>query len=479
MKPTSRSATSRWMRATSATPTTSHERHRRTPHARSTILCHGRKRPHEILDEKVAFARSFPVHVGVDCGKSFHKLVAMGPDGRRTKALRVDVSSESFEQADRFLQQQFPRVPRERMLVGIEFAGHHGFTFAHFLAGRGYQIVNVLPAVTKQLKEVEDNSPRKDDAKDAGQICRLLASGYFVGFPLLDEAAAQLRVLTTEYERLTREETRLKNRLHSALDLVWPEFAPQFCDLAKPTPVALLEQWPTPLDVLSELPEVVRELAVTVSRNHVKADRTDRLLLSAADSVGLTVGLDARSSELRRLLARWGLVREQLTEIAEELAALVAENTAATALTSVPGISTVCAATLVAELGTPERYASPRQVLKLAGMNLAGRESGTSVRGRVKQTKRGRPALRRQLFLLAGRWCQEQGPMRGYYEAMLTRNGGCRTKAVCAVARKMVPMLLKLMQTGQAFDLARWTAAHGVRHDDNPTALARSPYRAA
>jgi len=55
------------------------------------------------------------------------------------------------------------------------------------------------------------------------------------------------------------------------------------------------------------------------------------------------------------------------------------------------------AATLVAELGTPDDYESPRQILKLAGMSPSGKESGTSVRSGVRQSKRGRPMLRKQL----------------------------------------------------------------------------------
>jgi hypothetical protein len=34
-------------------------------------------------DEKRAYARRFPVHVGVDTAKRVHVLVARGPDGRR------------------------------------------------------------------------------------------------------------------------------------------------------------------------------------------------------------------------------------------------------------------------------------------------------------------------------------------------------------------------------------------------------------
>ena len=159
-------------------------------------------------DEKRAFARGFPVHVGVDTGKTFHMMVAAGPDGMRRKGVRVDVGRDGFDRADRELTATFPGVPRDRMLVGLEFAGHHGFTFAHDLARRGYRVVNVLPSVTKKLKEVEDNSPLKNDHKDARTICRLTGDGMFVGFPFLDAQYAELRLMTVERHRLTAEMNR-------------------------------------------------------------------------------------------------------------------------------------------------------------------------------------------------------------------------------------------------------------------------------
>jgi transposase len=123
-------------------------------------------------------------------------------------------------------------------------------------------------------------------------------------------------------------------------------------------------------------------------------------------------------------------------------------------------VSAVCAATLVAELGTPQDYAHYRQVLKLGGMNLVHHSSGQRGPTAVPkwQSKRGRPMLRRQLFLLAGRWCQPRGLYREHYLALKARNGNLRTHAICTVARKLVPMLLRIMQTGESFDLHRWQA---------------------
>jgi transposase len=375
------------------------------------------------------------------------------------KALTVVVARESFAQADAQLQTWFPGVRPDQMLVGLEFAGHHGFTFARYLADRGYPVVNVLPAHTKRAKEIEDNSPLKSDSKDATVVCSLLGHGVFVRFPFLQRPYVELRLLTTHRHRLTVEATRYKNRLQGLLDLAWPEFLRQFSGLKKATPLALLERWPLPRDLLAASPRTVRAHVLAASRGHIRADRVKALLVSARETVGLPDAPEERRLEIQYLLTRWRLVREQIADVEARVAALVDICPEARALLTVPEVSAVCAATLVAELGTPSDYEHPRQVLKLAGMNLVSASSGQRDISRVPkwQSKRGRPALRRQLFLLAGRWCQQGGLYRADYEALLAR-GSTKTKAVCTLARKLVPMLLAVMQSGQAFDGARWTA---------------------
>lgn len=407
-------------------------------------------------DEKYLYARSFPVHVGVDTAKKVHVLVARGPDGRRTRAHKVPVCRSGFEAADAHLTALFPEIPRDKMLVGLEFAGHHGFTFAHDLARRGYPIVNVLPSVTKRTKEIEDNSPLKTDAKDAALIAKLVGDGSFVRFPFLNDVYVELRLLATERHRLGVEAVRFKNRLQGILDLGWPEYLEHFSDLTHPTPIALLERWPLPEDLREAFPLLVRRIAKIASRNHYPPERVDKLLATAHESVGLIQGATIRRKEILNLLKRWALVRQQIHEVEVALAARVERCPQAKALTSIPEIGDVCAATIVAELGTPEDYESPRQVLKLAGMNLIEKSSGMH-RGRSRQSKRGRPELRRQLFLLGGRWVHsKRGLYRSYYDALVARNGGCKTKAVCAVARKLVPLILSVAQTQTPFDRERW-----------------------
>jgi transposase len=405
-------------------------------------------------DEKQAYARSFLVHVGVDTAKQFHVLVAQGPDGRRTKPFKVLVSRSGSEATHAHVQSLFPGLASAQMLVGLEFAGHHGFTFARFLADRGYPVVNVLPAHTNRSKELEDNSPLKTDAKDAAQIARLVSQGIFVRFPFLTAPYVELRLLSVQRHRLTVEATRFKNRLQGVLDLTWPEFLGQFSGLHKRTPLAILERWPLPQEFVAAAPQTVWRHIKAASRGHVSKERVTTLVRSARETIALTQATPERRLEITQLLARWALVREQLAEVEARIAVLVDQCSEARVLLSVPEISAACAATIVAELGTPADFQHPRQVLKLAGMNLTGRQSGQT-EGRRRQSKRGRPMLRRQLFLLAGRWCQSRGLYRPEYEAMRAR-GVPGTKAVCTLARKLVPLLLRIMQTDQPFDEARW-----------------------
>jgi transposase len=416
-------------------------------------------------DDKCAYARGFPVHVGVDTAKRVHVLVARGPDGRRQRAYRVPVSRSGFIATDSYLTRLFPEVPREHMLVGIELAAHYGYTFAHFLAQQGYRVVNVLAAHTKRTKELEDNSPLKTDAKDAALICKLVGDGTFVGFPFLVPRYVELRVLVAYRHRLTVEATRFKNRLQALLDLAWPEFLTLFSSIRKETPRAILERWPLPEDLLAASRRTVSSYVRKVSRGKVTGDRVTALYRAAQNTIALPHATAARRMEIQDLLARWAMVRHRMATVDAQLEDILHSLPAGRALLTVPEVNAVCAATILSELGTPEDFEHPRQILKLAGMNLVERSSGRS-HGRKKQSKRGRPMLRRQLFLLGGRWCLRRGLYRADYEALLARNGGLRTKAVCAVARKLVPLLFAIIKHGEPFDIERWKAArHHSRSD--------------
>lgn len=162
--------------------------------------------------------------VGVDAGKFSHTLVIRPRGQADSKPFSFPTTRQGFEAAVAFLRQQAPAAELCKMLVGIEFAGNYGFTFAHFLAELGIPIVSVLPAHTKRWKDVAHNQPLKTDAKDVGTITDLLGQGHFVTFPFLAPAYADLRYLVAARERLSLLRRAVMTQLRTLLQVVFPEF---------------------------------------------------------------------------------------------------------------------------------------------------------------------------------------------------------------------------------------------------------------
>ena len=414
------------------------------------------------LEDKEVYARQFPVHVGVDTAKAFHVLVARGSDYRRLPPRRVDVSREGFEAAHQYLQGKLPGVPPEQILVGMEFAGHHGHTFAAFLKELGYVVVAVLPMVTKRHKEDQDNSPLKNDQKDAGLVCKLAGEGKFVGFAQLDVPFSEMRSLATQRHRLSVEGVRYRNRLQGLLDVAWPEFAGAFATIAAPTPLAILRRWPLPADLAAASPQAVHALIAKTSRGNYGPEKARALREEAKRSVGLGNTAEARRREIWDVMDRWELLRAQMKATDDRIEQVVMNYAPARALTTIPELGPVGAATILSEMGALHDFVHARQVLKLAGMNLVG-SSSAGKDGRRRQSKRGRPLLRKQLFLLATRWCKKSGLFRVQYEAMVKRNGGSKIKALAALARKLAPLILEIAQTERSIDHERWAKERRLR----------------
>ena len=117
----------------------------------------------------------------------------------------------------------------------------------------------------------------------------------------------------------------------------------------------------------------------------------------AEQSIGLTDGLKMGHQELAILLSQYDLYQEQLDLLMNEVERLVREIPGTEYMLSIPGVGLVTVAGFLAEVGDLTRYDNPRQIQKLAGLNLKENSSGVH-KGQTTITKRGRPRLRSLLF---------------------------------------------------------------------------------
>jgi transposase len=388
--------------------------------------------------------------VGVDAGKFSHTLVVRPSGQPDSRPFSFPTTRTGFEAADAFLRQQVPGAELTAILVGIEFAGNYGFTFAHFLAQLGFPVVSVLPAHTKRWKDVVHHQPLKTDAKDAGTITDLLAQGHFVSFPFLAPVYADLRYLAAGRERLALLRRGAITQLRTLLQVVFPEFEAIFPLFTKKTPLALLRAFPTPEDLIGAPRAKVLRVLHTASRGHLGPATYERVMAAARGTLGLPGAQNQLRQEIVLILARLALFEQQLRTLEAAMVEALTPLPETACLLSIPRVAPVTAAVFLGSIGDPRAYESGEQILRVAGLSLVECSSGIH-RGAKRISKRGRPLLRQAAFMFAVRSITKGGLFRSEYEALCQRNGGQKMKAVVAVMRSGLRLLYSVARDRRIF----------------------------
>jgi transposase len=120
-------------------------------------------------------------------------------------------------------------------------------------------------------------------------------------------------------------------------------------------------------------------------------------------------------------------------------------------LDSIPGVGEATAAVLLAEVPDIKEYRSARQVAAFAGLVPRERQSGSSVRGRVRLSKIGNARLRRALYFPAVTALRCSPFFRQWAEGLRQR-GKSKMAVIGAAMRKLVHLAYGVLKTGKPFD---------------------------
>ena len=394
--------------------------------------------------------------VGVDCGKFGHALCVRNPDLEESDPFTFPATRDGFEAAVAEIRRHSGGALPEDVLVGLEFAGVYGWTFAHYLRGLGYQVVNVLPRTTKSLTKARHGSRLKTDPADALVIVDAVAQGKFNEHAFGQPKYAELRHLASGLQRLTRLRSAAVNRTRSLLQTVWPEYEHHFGSFTQTvTPLQLLTTYPTPSDFLAAPEADVVALIRQLSRGQKGPVLYDSLRRSATGTVAIPGASGVLSKQLRHLVAEVAFFDRELEAMETLIEQALAGMPDANAILSVPGVGVASAGLFLGALGDVRAYESVRQILKLAGLNLVTKESGTSTgHAAVRISKEGRGELRKAAYFLTLTLVQKGRVFHDAYQAMLTRNGGRKKMAITALSRDALKLLYALAHDRRPFTVA-------------------------
>lgn len=124
---------------------------------------------------------------------------------------------------------------------------------------------------------------------------------------------------------------------------------------------------------------------------------------------------------------------------------------AARKVLTIIGVGQVTAATFIGELGCLEKFDRLRDVEIFCGIAPRVFQSGTSVHGRTRISKKGNARLRRALFMAALSGMRHNPQLREFADR-LKENGKPGKVVVCAVARKLLRMMVAIARSGRVYD---------------------------
>jgi transposase len=394
--------------------------------------------------------------VGIDVAKRSHVATIRLPDGTKKRAFSFSNDHSGFEKL-------LARAERARVSTGsmgivfaIESSGHYGHALMHFLTWGGYQVVGINPAHTKRAKELEDNSPEKNDGKDSRIISDLAAQGRGRAVMTPRGVYADLRRLGKLRERLSVERTRIMNRYKGLVDLVFPELNIILRDVGSVSVRRLMTRYPSAMAVARLESKKLAGWLHRWSMGHISNEQCHRIHTAAKESVGIKEGLEAARLEMRQTLAALKVVEGRIREVeaAQEQALLRVPY--AEWLLSIPQLGVVTVATILGETGHLPHYRNADAVIKLAGFNLYTKSSGT-FKGKTRITRRGRPLLRRYLYLAALRLSKPGSPLAEFHDRLLPRKA--KLQIAVAACRKLVRVMVAVVRDGVNYEAGRLAVA--------------------
>jgi transposase len=206
-----------------------------------------------------------------------------------------------------------------------------------------------------------------------------------------------------------------------------------------------LELWKKPQPIFKKIRQLTREReqliqSRTVAKNQLHAEQAEA---------------EPGEKTIERLKKQIAFFNKHEKEINQELRALIKTDERVTCsvklITSLPGIGPLTAATVLAETNGFELVRNRRQISSYAGFDVKEKQSGTSVKGKSRISKKGNKYLRKAMHMPALSAIQHDERFKGIYARLVAKHG-IKMKAAVAVQRKLLEMIYTIYKTGTAYD---------------------------
>ena len=357
------------------------------------------------------------------------------------------------------------------VVVACEPTGHRWRVLDQIAEQAGVRLVCVQPLLVHRARESEDFTRNKSDETDAMIIARLVTELRCYLPERAEPVWARLRHLGARRAGLVTDTTAARQQVRDLLECAWPaalEAAGKPLEstswLAAMTVVldrvgasgdlAVIRRWGWARFASAVRREVPRHGATRWYSKIVRA-----VFDAAVDPARAAAGVaNQRAGALERTrfaLADLAHARAETAVVESRMAQVLDELGLTQLATSIPGLSAVGAAAILAETGDPTRFSSARALVKHAGLCPRDNASG-AYQGKTGISGRGRPQLRLAAWRAVHAALRNNPVLAARYVHLTSRadNKLTKTQARVAVAGSLLRQLHAVITTGTLWDPA-------------------------
>jgi transposase len=206
-----------------------------------------------------------------------------------------------------------------------------------------------------------------------------------------------------------------------------------------------LDKWEQPKKLFKNVRQLTRERDQvvqmrTMAKNQLHAEQAEAY---------------PNSSSVARVKKQIAFLNKQEKEIQSEITVLLKQDEkvqdAIKLVTSIPGVGQLTAATVLAETNGFDLIANKRQLTSYAGLDVKEKQSGTSVKGKPRISKKGNRYLRKAMHLPALAAIRHDERFKAIYARLVSKHG-IKMKAAVAVQRKLLEMIYTIYKTNTPYD---------------------------
>ena len=206
-----------------------------------------------------------------------------------------------------------------------------------------------------------------------------------------------------------------------------------------------LDRWKRPKQIFKSLKQLTRERDQiieirTIAKNQLHAEKAEAF---------------PNPSSLARIKSHLTFLDKQVAAILKEITTVMKQDNAVSdsieTICSIPGVGRLTAATVLAETNGFELIRNKRQLTSYAGLDVREKQSGTSVKGKPKISKKGNRHLRKAMHLPALAAIRHEKRFKTIFVRLVSKHG-IKMKAVVAVQRKLLEMIYTVYSKNTAYD---------------------------